>query len=128
MAWDRAKKKKVAIAIGVVLLGITMLSVGFAILYWGESSGWLFDIFDWLQLHDNWGKLIVALVFIPTNFPFVVGYAILTLAAGFLFGFWWGMVTVIIGNQLGIFAVFTVVNLFFKKSTENVICIYFLKI
>lgn len=126
MVWNKEKKKQLAIAACVLLFGSTLLGIGLGILYWGEENGWLFDGFNWLQENAFWGRIIVAIIFIPTNFPFIVGYALLTLASGFLFGFWWGLLTVVVGNQLGILSVYIVVNLFLKKKTEKVIISFFL--
>ena len=115
--WKRATVLKYA---GLLTFGFGIMGLGLAVLWWGSSEGWLLDFFRWLKGAGMKGRLIVALIMIPTNFPFIVGYAMITLASGFLFGFWWGLFTVVVGAQLGILAVNLVVRNFLKERTEQV--------
>jgi uncharacterized membrane protein YdjX (TVP38/TMEM64 family) len=49
-----------------------------------------------------WGNFVMIIVIILVNFPFFAGYGSLMMASGFLFGWIEGVITVIIGCQIGI--------------------------
>ena len=112
--------KKVFRNLVLLTLALGLLAGGTVFLWQSEKDGWLFDFFLWLKGLGKWGCLILCLVMVVSSFPFVVGYALLTLASGYLFGFMWGLVTVVAGSQLGFLSVYVIVNLFFKKRTEKV--------
>ena len=113
-------KKRVVNTIIFCIVCSVILFGGLGLLYWAEEQGYITAWFEWLQSIGIYGNLIIALVFVPTSFPLIPGYAILTVACGFLFGFKMGVVTVIVGSQLGILAVYLVVKFLLKKRTERV--------
>lgn len=113
------------IALAVIVVAGLILGTGIGILYWGESTGWLQNGIQDLEGMGYVANIIIIIIFIPTSFPLIPGYALLPIVSGYLFKFWLGLGTTIIGSQLGFLAVYLVVNFLLRKRTEEV-TIFFL--
>lgn len=69
---------------------------------------------NWLQVAPIWETLIVFVVlFTVLAFPIALGYLVLNVAAGYLYGFWWGMLVVIVSVAFGFSIAFHVCRLCF---------------
>jgi len=68
---------------------------------------WIKAFLGWVKQLGPVGPIVLGLVYIVATVLFIPG-AILTLGAGFLFGVFWGSVTVSIGSTLGATAAFLV--------------------
>lgn len=57
----------------------------------------------WIETQNSWLIFVIFLaLFTLVSFPIVVGYLVLLITAGYLFGFWRGWLTVILGANMGI--------------------------
>ena len=75
----------------------------------------LFVFLNWLQEAPIWETLIVfVLLFTVLAFPVALGYLVLNVAAGYLYGFWWGMLVVVVSVTLGFSVAFHVCRLFLR--------------
>lgn len=110
-----------------------------AIASWGVPwSQILFVLVNWIQDIGTWGYIILVLSFILISFPFTFGYAHLprrasrpsriaethlrpsytplALAAGFLYGFYAGVVLTALGSGVGALLSFLVCRKFLQKD------------
>lgn len=98
----------------------------------------LFVLVNWIQDIGTWGYIILVLSFILISFPFTFGYALtpslqrdylefaethlrrsytpLALAAGFLYGFYAGVVLTALGSGVGALLSFLVCRKFLQKD------------
>lgn len=75
----------------------------------------LFVFLNWLQEAPIWETLIVfVILFTVLAFPVALGYLVLNVAAGYLYGFWWGMLVVVVSVTLGFSVAFHVCRLFLR--------------
>lgn len=57
----------------------------------------------WIETQNSWLIFVIFMaLFTLVSFPIVVGYLVLLITAGYLFGFWRGWLTVILGANMGI--------------------------
>uniref|UniRef100_A0A182MGN8 VTT domain-containing protein n=1 Tax=Anopheles culicifacies TaxID=139723 RepID=A0A182MGN8_9DIPT len=78
-----------------LLIGIMMLIYAF----WDTAKGVLF----WIETQNTWIIFVIFLcMFTIVSFPVTVGYLVLIIASGYLFGFVRGLLTVLIGANLGV--------------------------
>jgi MFS family permease len=109
MREDLRKKVKYAlISFAFLFVAVICFAIGSLILWWGQSTGWLLSAFEWLQSIGYWANVVIIILYTPTSFPLIMGYALLPILSGFLFGFWLGM------------AVYIFVNYLFRGRTEKV--------
>jgi len=71
----------------------------------------------WLDSIGEWGLAVMVMAFVVINFPFTFGYTPLAMAAGFLYGFVRGVVSVAIGSALGAAAAFWCCRRMLKKES-----------
>ena len=75
----------------------------------------LYEFLNWLQEAPLWETLTVfVLLFTVLAFPVALGYLVLNVAAGYLYGFWWGMLVVVVSVMLGFSVAFHVCRLFLR--------------
>lgn len=80
-----------------------------ACLYFAKDYAKLLLI--WIELQNPWTVFaIIMLLFTIVSFPLAVGYLVLMISTGYLFGFLKGLLTVILGANLGIFIAHTVIT------------------
>uniref|UniRef100_A0A182T5M2 Golgi apparatus membrane protein tvp38 n=1 Tax=Anopheles maculatus TaxID=74869 RepID=A0A182T5M2_9DIPT len=78
-----------------LLIGIMLLIYAFR----DTAKGVLF----WIETQNTWIIFVIFLgMFIIVSFPVTVGYLVLIIASGYLFGFIRGLLTVMIGANLGV--------------------------
>ncbi|KNC50543.1 SNARE associated Golgi protein [Thecamonas trahens ATCC 50062] len=91
-----AAKVDVAVAVGVAMALGGMVAVG-ATVYYGLLTPYL----EWIAALGLWGNALMVVSFVPVSVPFVMGYTPLTLATGYIYGIYGGIVTSQIGALLG---------------------------
>lgn len=75
----------------------------------------LYEFLNWLQEAPLWETLVVfVILFTVLAFPVALGYLVLNVAAGYLYGFWWGMLVVVVSVMLGFSVAFHVCRLFLR--------------
>lgn len=75
----------------------------------------LFQFLNWLQEAPIWETLVVfVILFTVMAFPIALGYLVLNVAAGYLYGFWWGILVVMVSVLIGFSIAFHVCRLFFR--------------
>lgn len=78
-----------------LLIGIMLLIYAFR----DTAKGVLF----WIETQNTWTIFVIFLcMFTIVSFPVTVGYLVLIIASGYLFGFIRGLLTVLIGANLGV--------------------------
>lgn len=85
------------------------------------TTGALQYFLDWIGRIGRWGNLIMILLIILVQFPFMVGYGSMMLISGFLFGFKGGLATLVIGCQLGLIFVGACSRYFFREKSQEYI-------
>eukprot|EP01089_Gocevia_fonbrunei_P010537 TRINITY_DN23468_c0_g1_i1.p1 TRINITY_DN23468_c0_g1~~TRINITY_DN23468_c0_g1_i1.p1 ORF type:complete len:294 (-),score=22.94 TRINITY_DN23468_c0_g1_i1:98-979(-) len=80
-----------------------LLIIGLAILLLIALSPFIpfVDIFLWIRSIGLWGNLIFVLAYLPVSFPFVIGFSLLGVAAGFLYSLQLGFCTALVGCLIG---------------------------
>lgn len=68
------------------------------------------EIIDWIQDLGFWGNVIFGAIIAILNLPFMIGYAFALMICGFLYGFWRGLLTAILGSFCGWFPTFLVIR------------------
>lgn len=91
----------IRIAVGVGLIAAIAVVVA------GPTEEWLRRIVDWIEGLGVGGAAVFGVVYIGATVLFVPGL-ILTVAAGFVFGWLWGVVLISISSTLGALAAFFV--------------------
>ena len=105
----------------IVIALVLCFGVGSAVLYWLTITGYLEDFLDWIGEIGYWGNLVMVGCLLIINLPMTAGYGSLMLASGFLFKFWAGLLTVVVGCQLGVFLVGSFIRIpFFKRKAHSV--------
>lgn len=80
----------------------------------------LFDFLNWLQEAPLYETLIVFFIlFTIVAFPIAFGYLILNVAAGYVYGFWWGMLVVILSVAMGFTISFFVCRTFLRDTINQ---------
>ncbi|XP_023164783.2 transmembrane protein 64 isoform X1 [Drosophila hydei] len=80
----------------IALLGI-ILVVGYL------SRNYAKALLFWIETQNRWTIFIIFMaLFTLVSFPIVVGYLVLLITAGYLFGWWRGWLTVLLGANVGI--------------------------
>ena len=80
----------------------------------------LFDFLNWLQEAPLYETLIVFFIlFTIVAFPIAFGYLILNVAAGYVYGFWWGMLVVILSVAMGFTISFFVCRTFLRDTINR---------
>ncbi|KAH8405277.1 hypothetical protein KR222_001674, partial [Zaprionus bogoriensis] len=83
------------------LLPIGLLAVVLLVAY--LTRNYAKALLFWIETQNPWLIFVIFLaLFTLVSFPIVVGYLVLLITAGYLFGFWRGWLTVILGANLGI--------------------------
>lgn len=84
-------------------------------LYW-FSCGLIKPTLFWIENQNRWIIFSIFMVsFIVVSFPLAIGYLVLMLSSGYLFGLIRGLVTVIIGANMGAAVAHGVIRNFHKK-------------
>ncbi|KAM8708710.1 hypothetical protein ACLKA7_015644 [Drosophila subpalustris] len=61
------------------------------------------ELLFWIETQNGWLIFVIFMaLFTLVSFPIVVGYLVLLITAGYLFGWWKGWLTVILGANVGI--------------------------
>ena len=118
----RGANRKKAIAVGilaVLAMGVVFFAV-VAVLSWMISSGELTSFSVWVEKLGVWGNVIIGLVLAILNIPPLVGYILVIMLCGYLYGFWWGLLTVILGSAVGWFLTFLAIRKLFYARAEKV--------
>lgn len=82
--------------------------------------GHLKDILEWVENLEKWqGALLFILMFTLVSFPMAWGYIILNVAAGYIYGFFTGMLVVIVSVFVGIFVSFETCRLCLRDFVQT---------
>ena len=95
----------------LVLIGAAVMSLFFPV------RGWLVDLESYIQLLGPFGPVIMAAFYIVCTVCLVPGSAI-SIAAGTLFGFKTGLITVLIGANVGALCAFLLARSFLREKVE----------
>ncbi|XP_002008327.3 transmembrane protein 64 [Drosophila mojavensis] len=80
----------------IALLGL-ILVVGYL------TRNYAKQLLFWIETQNHWIIFIIFMaLFTLVSFPIVVGYLVLLITAGYLFGWWRGWLTVLLGANVGI--------------------------
>ncbi|XP_030385144.1 transmembrane protein 64 isoform X2 [Scaptodrosophila lebanonensis] len=83
------------------LLPISILAALLVVAY--LTRDYAKQLLFWIEMQSAWLIFIIFMaLFILVSFPIVVGYFVLLITAGYLFGCWKGWFTVILGANIGI--------------------------
>ncbi|XP_017843468.1 transmembrane protein 64 [Drosophila busckii] len=83
------------------LLPICVLALLFVVAY--LTRDYAKQLLFWIETQNSWLIFVIYLgLFTVVSFPFALGYLVLLITAGYLFGVWRGWLTVILGANLGI--------------------------
>lgn len=97
----RTKNRYATSSTGFRLLAWMLAAMLFVSFYW-FGSGYMKSILVWIETQSPWVTFCVFQVsFAIVSFPVVVGYLILIITSGYLFGCVKGLATVVIGANLG---------------------------
>ena len=114
----------ILIIIGIsLLLGIVSLFI-YILNYYGYIEKFL----EWIASIGFYGNLVMILCILVVNFPFMVGYGTLMFASGFLFKFKYGLLTVVVGCQIGVLIVGLLIRIKYirERSQQVFFLIFFL--
>lgn len=116
-----ANKKKAVCAgvLAVLAMGVVFFAV-LGVLSWAISSGKVTAFSEWVERVGFWGNLVIGAVLALLNVPPLVGYVLAIMLCGYLYGFWFGLLTVIIGSFFGWFGCFLAVRKLFYHRAEKV--------
>eukprot|EP01090_Pellita_catalonica_P011987 TRINITY_DN2504_c0_g1_i3.p2 TRINITY_DN2504_c0_g1~~TRINITY_DN2504_c0_g1_i3.p2 ORF type:complete len:294 (-),score=41.45 TRINITY_DN2504_c0_g1_i3:864-1745(-) len=108
----RGNKKLLAKALGLlVFLGICI--AGFVVL---SVLGYTSKFLDLVDDIGYWGYLLFIVAFIAMGMPFLFGYSVLGLAAGFLYYIYIGTALMYVGTNIGAWIAFFGCRYLFRKS------------
>ncbi|EDO37035.1 predicted protein [Nematostella vectensis] len=83
---------------------------------------YLRDILEWVQNLDDWeGVSLFVVMFTLVSFPMTWGYIILNVAAGYLYGFFYGLVVVFVSATCGVTTAFIVCRRFMKDWVRSIL-------
>ena len=108
-----------AFALCVVLFVVGILVV-LSFTLWLLLSGEIIELYDTVNEYRGLGGLMFGMIFAIANLPFMVGYGILLMINGLIFGFWWGMLIAVIGSFCGWFPSFILVRKVFFADAKHV--------
>ena len=78
------------------------------------------DFLEWLQNLDEWERIILFVVmFTLVSFPMTWGYILLNVAAGYLYGFVFGLLVVFISVICGVFIAFIMCRRFLRDFVRS---------
>lgn len=81
---------------------------------------YLKDFLEWIQNLDEWqGVLLFVVMFTLVSFPMTWGYIILNVAAGYLYGFIYGLAVVYISAAVGASTAFIVCRRYMKDWVSS---------
>ena len=81
---------------------------------------YLKDLLEWLQNLPPWaGVLLFIVMFTIVSFPMTWGYIVLNFAAGYLYGFWLGLIVVAVSAAFGISTAFVVCRRYFRDFVRS---------
>jgi uncharacterized membrane protein YdjX (TVP38/TMEM64 family) len=83
-----------------LLVAVLLLGTIVAVLVFLPVTDYLGRLLEWVRSMGVWGPMFVAVFYTIACVLFVPG-SIITLGAGFLFGLWWGFVSVSVGSVAG---------------------------
>ena len=79
-----------------------------------------FELLEWLKGAQLWQTLVVFVaLFILFSLPFTFGLFILNIAAGYLYGFWWGQLIVSVSATIGFSVAFPLCRLCMKDWIDR---------
>jgi len=107
-----------AFALCVVLFVVGILVV-LSFTLWLLLSGEIIELYDTVNEYRGLGGLMFGMIFAIANLPFMVGYGILLMINGLIFGFWWGMLIAVIGSFCGWFPSFILVRKAFFADAKH---------
>jgi uncharacterized membrane protein YdjX (TVP38/TMEM64 family) len=105
-----------ALKVLAILILLACFVGGFVFLV---KLGYMEIILKWIGSLGIWGHAMLVAFFIPVCYPWALGYGVVALCCGFLYGYLWGWITVIVGTNLGNFIVFCTVRGCFRASVQN---------
>ena len=119
------EKKGKALVYTILCIGTFAIAIIglIALLLWLLLSGEIVTVYDWIDGLGFWAYIIFGFLFAIVNLPVMVGYGLLLLLSGLLFGFWWGMLTAIVGSFFGWMPSFIIIRkAFFEKAKDVTTC------
>jgi len=83
------------------------------------KSGYFEIILNWISTLSWFGNILLVLLYIVISLPFAIGYAVLSLSCGLIYGLWIGWLTIVIGACAGFTASFLLCRKFLRDWTRN---------
>jgi len=98
---------------------ILVLGALAALLTFFAHKAWVANAILWVESLGIYGYVVFVLIFIVISMPFGVGYMLICLACGFLYGIALGVLTIFIGCGLGAAASYFVCQRFMRQWIER---------
>lgn len=99
-----------------VLLVTTILSIIIFLIY--LCKNYLKSVLYWIENQNPLTVLVIfTLLFVIVSFPIAVGYLILIITSGYLFGIFYGLLIVIISANTGVFVAHNTLRWIHKHAT-----------
>lgn len=110
---DHHRMRKIGIR---VLIALVILGVIAALAFWAKD--WVGPIEDWIQEQGFWAPILFAIVFFLLVLVFVPE-AVPSMAAGALFGLWWGWIFIIVVGVISAIILFFLARYVLRKPVER---------
>ena len=115
-----SKFKYIKYGLLILICGILILTA-LLTLYYLNKKGYIYDFLEWIGEIGYYGNLVMILCIVIVNVPFMIGYGSLMFASGFLFKFKVGLITIVIGCQIGVLLIGLLIRFkYFRELSENV--------
>ena len=122
----RNKRKSILITGGFCLIMVAIFIGIVAVLAWLQVSGQLVTFYHWMTNIGPVGYIIIGAILFIQNYPFVMGYILIVMLAGLLYGFFTGLILVLLASSLGWFSCFILLRYFiYEKSVAVIFLIFF---
>jgi len=104
------------------VLSLALLTLSLLYVYHNNFNTIISSVLTQLEQQDFTHSLIIFMTcFTLVSFPFMWGYIIFNLAAGYFHGFFWGLATVIFSVAFGTFVCHLVCKYYFSSCAVNII-------
>jgi len=99
------------LVLGIIIILVPASAYGFL-----AKFGYIQQFLTWAGSIGLWGNFMIICFIIFTSFPWAFGTQITSMACGFLYRWWLGCITVLLGVALGLSAAFLILRHFFREK------------
>eukprot|EP01119_Soliformovum_irregulare_P008227 TRINITY_DN2134_c0_g2_i1.p1 TRINITY_DN2134_c0_g2~~TRINITY_DN2134_c0_g2_i1.p1 ORF type:complete len:290 (-),score=30.41 TRINITY_DN2134_c0_g2_i1:1145-1969(-) len=95
-----SKAARVRTIIMRIVAVLVIMATAFAVVWFAIHPVQLKEGLEWIQGIGWWGNLIFVVCYVAISFPVSIGYTVLAIACGFIYGILIGTATVIVGSMV----------------------------